>query len=522
MQFAEFNMAPRMGIWTHFCHMFSKAKYSLYINGELSFGSYINSPQLRVNFNGSVVLGQEQDELEGGFVETEIFRGKLAQYNIWSGEITLQQLVQMVMCRREHFGDILSTDVNEGVFSGASFEEVDLEDLCRNSLSFTVFPLNLNFFEAREFCRRAGSAMYAPNDAEENEGVFEGGQRFLDVCLYFVWIDVTDVDEEGVWSRSSGKKVTTTFFENEGANSPTVNCASMQKQKSTWYMVDCEFGEKRCLICEETGREFLTLRGLCFTEEHKRSFRVVGYKNKKPFFHGLYGYNIYFSPPGEWILHDVDKNVKVATLAVSSEDVYPIGLHEWLLVHPVCEQAKNGTRVLGLSVCDDSQFMCSNGDCVSRRSRCDNHDDCDDKSDEEACGTIVTEKNYRQHKPPQSDSRGRTLLLRANVTFVRFLNIEDTKNAITMEFEVKLFWRDSRLKFTNLVSTFSQIPAEERERLWRPELEFPNGESGEVRLLGEAVVVQRTGEPLQHDINEAKMGGARSQMGVVIDVYVCV
>lgn len=505
-----------MRTWTHFCHLFSGAKYSLYVNGEMEHESAINSHPLTINFSGTVILGQEQDEVEGGFVETEIFRGKLAQYNIWNRQVPLDEIKAMATCSKEYFGDILSVDLHEGVFNGVSIRNITMEELCRNTLEFTIFPLSVDFHTANQFCRRTGSSMFAPDGAASNERLFEEGQDFLDVCLYFIWIDITDEQDEGIWRRSSsGEKVSLTFYENEDANNPSVNCASMQKQKSTWYMVACELAEKRCFPCSSgetttngTALSFLRLRGLCFNEKHKQTFEVIGYKNKKPFFHGLYGYTIYFSPSGEWILHQVKKNETVAILRVASFDVYPIGLHLWRLVQPVCDQPANTSRHLGLSTCDDNQFMCSNGDCIARQSRCDAHDDCDDQSDEEMCGTVVIDKNnYRRHKPPQNDSsKGETLFIEAFVTFLRFVNIEDTNNALTIEFEVTLSWRDSRLKYTNLVSTFSQISEHLKKRLWLPALEFPNVEGEKVKNLGEIMSVKKTGKPLPPDINMAKMG----------------
>ena len=44
---------------------------------------------------------------------------------------------------------------------------------------------------------------------------------------------------------------------------------------------------------------------------------------------------------------------------------------------------------LGFPDCDDSEFQCNNGNCITASWECDDYDDCGDNSDEQNCGMYI-------------------------------------------------------------------------------------------------------------------------------------
>lgn len=52
----------------------------------------------------------------------------------------------------------------------------------------------------------------------------------------------------------------------------------------------------------------------------------------------------------------------------------------------------------------------------------------------------------------------------------------------------------------------SKIQEDTMQRLWRPQVEFPNVLNGKPELLRETLTVTKQGESLPPDINRAKMG----------------
>ena len=61
------------------------------------------------------------------------------------------------------------------------------------------------------------------------------------------------------------------------------------------------------------------------------------------------------------------------------------------------------------SSCSQDQFTCGSGVCIDVDSRCDNINDCDDRSDEADCSRLSTDPTYQKFiVPPPSENVDKT------------------------------------------------------------------------------------------------------------------
>ncbi|MFV0544249.1 MAG: lectin-like protein [Marinicella pacifica] len=424
----------------------------MYLDGHKIVSGIMDVPRQNIYFNGTVVIGQEQDTLGGGFVLTEMFRGQMAQYNIWDKQIQQQQIREMANCQNDYQGNILSMEIHDGILVNVTTWNEDLNSLCQDAIPFIIIPINSQFQQAKDFCPKIGSVLYAPSSSWEQQLLFNKSKPFFQHCTYSLWLGITDELEEGVWRNLETNEVSPNYFTSNANNKPGINCATLQRTNGLWYVLDCLTTISRCLSCAvRKNHKYLILRGLCFQYSDKRRFEILNTGNITPIFHGLYGYIIYFTNGGTWKLLDTQKNESVAHLRVVSSDVYPLGLHSWQIDSSICEYHKGETIQLGLSVCTDDQFMCNNGECIPILSRCDAHDDCVDQSDEDNCDTVIIPQSYRHQKIPKNETKGKPLVLNVHIDVLRFLHIEDTKNAFSVEFYVNLYWQDQRLRYVSQV-----------------------------------------------------------------------
>lgn len=352
------------------------------------------------DMTGMIVLGQEQDDFGGGFVQEEMFFGSLSQMNIWSRALSHREIRDLVSCKMELHGDIFSTDIdsmeNYNVTESFSF----LKDLCNDDQNFVIFPDVLDFADAMDFCGKTGGPVYTPRSCKESsESFYNQTLQFIDHCPDSFWIGVTDIVEEGIWRQAGSERLATTSFGFPPNGKESENCASIRMETKLWDDRSCHHPH-RCFTCLALPQRPLVFRGLCFKIPERTYFEVLGYKNDKPYFHGYYGYVIYLAE-GKWLLKDVAENVILASGLPSTGYKYPIGRHRWMTHTKVCGFRKDEDIELSMSTCNSSEIVCSDGHCVAVVARCDGRYQCPDHSDENSCKIIHFPEGYRRQLAPE-------------------------------------------------------------------------------------------------------------------------
>ena len=97
----------------------------------------------------------------------------------------------------------------------------------------------------------------------------------------------------------------------------------------------------------------------------------------------------------------VNLRTKKIIAYTNDTDDYPLGTHKWIFSEGGCyDNNRVNYRRMNLHSCEDTDFICNDGQCIGGELRCDCRYNCHDFSDEENC-TIFTVPNYDKNSPPQ-------------------------------------------------------------------------------------------------------------------------
>ncbi|XP_071552277.1 uncharacterized protein [Panulirus ornatus] len=497
--------------WSHYCHLFRRGEYLVYLGGEERAQGPITTSKVKLPLAGIITLGQEQDRLAGGYELDQCYRGHIAQVNIYRRVLTEEEVKQQATCNAVTPGDIFSSDREEMEVFGATVDNVSATEFCEASVEYVIFPEGRLLDESILTCRRVGYNIYSPSTEAENRMLYNDSLRFAFDCKsnYHLWVGATDAEDEDTWRKMINNEVIEeTFFElNEPNGGTGENCILMFLPNGRWVDTSCNIKWQACVPCQMEHRTPLRLRGLCFSVEAETFFEVLGYEGGKPYLHGYYGYMVYRNNLEQWEMYDTTLSETVAVVTLPSRDSYPIGRHFWTLNTSLCNNLKHSEVQLSISVCNNYEFSCSNGDCIPKEKRCNGDNDCADFSDEDDCEMIVLPRGYRANQPPDNETGGGPIHLSASVSILRIVEISDVRRAISVEMDVELRWQDPRVTYLNLGDSleWNKLTKDETSRIWTPRITFPNVYDGNINNIEEEVGIRKFGVPLPPNFNDVRM-----------------
>ncbi|XP_068232666.1 LOW QUALITY PROTEIN: uncharacterized protein [Palaemon carinicauda] len=511
--------------WNHFCHRLSRLDHKIYWQGQF-YGSAQVFPNKEYLFNGTLIIGQEQDSLGGTFASSQILQGDIVQLSIWDRHLSPEEIQDLANCKSEGRGNIFSLDTAEvNKLGPVSISSLKVSDLCKQQPHYLVLPERRTVTASLVQCHLLNASMVVPSSKEENSRIRNLLAPFMDACSstpWKIWLGITDEMHEGVWIDLNGDKPVE--FENFVSPYPyggrSDNCAALLPD-GTWGDAKCSL--KKCSACHVQPSKYLYLRGLCFDNEHETRFRVEGYIEGRPLFRGYYDLLVMWNQSlSQWLLTNT-VNTTIASMSPSDLNDYPLGQNEWTIKSLICGTHIGAKVNLSLSPCMPDHFMCYSGECIKHQYRCNLRFECEDGSDEDDCDVVHLESGYRSHLPPPGLGN-LPLQLALNFTLARFVAIDIIKMSISVDFQVSISWEDNRLSFSHLESTKNKaiLTRGDVSKIWIPRYRLLSVEGGLVQLLEQEVLVNSANNPRLPDFNAVKMDlmypGAENQL-ILIEEY---
>jgi len=526
---------PEFSKWMMMCITYDSFRdsYKLYMDGvKTESGSWAgdNMPE-PVRPGGVLVLGQDQDEVRGGYNPKQSWSGAITQFNLWDFAMEEYDVENLAECRSDAFGNVVRWDEPYWILGDVTVKKLPQFELCEGeeegTSSFYLFPDPFNFHFYNRMCDNLGGLMPMPASEENNHELMDIIEDLViadihEKCMHasgniIIWVGIVDQFEEGVWQDPSPPNPHLQFdgfWETGQPNGGTLeNCVRTYIDRR-WRDQSCD--ESFCAVCEFPTRMNLTMRGLCASDTKlmegffDTEYFIEGYKNLKPHWRGLGKSHIfYITKKKVWRLESFYATEKFADLAADDTDpdaYYPLGRLTWKVYDGICQMEGGADKSLTLTTCFPNKFTCDDGTCVRINQRCNLVVDCPDKSDEKNCDILRLNEDYRGELfPREIDNSALTVFI--NVSILAFPKIDTLELYYTADFVLSMRWRDPRLVWYDLrgATDLNSLDKETQTKIWSPELSFTNA-----KIIGgsrvdsiSSTLILRVGQPAPDNIERA-------------------
>lgn len=408
---------------------------------------------------GTLVLGQEQDDLDGGFVSNQAFVGHVTGLTVWNYSLSPYQLQAWSKCEDVDGPEAyLSWDeINWTIHNDTGRIISHFDGPCRNNetsnKNLMLFTNKMSWPDAHQFLQLSGLSMVNLESTRERDQAKALILKYQYEC--------TNVYSEGVhvWLGAVEHEMN-----NASGNESEINMKG--KTRRTEYAISQdERGklhkkdpfEQLCFIgLYEKMPQELHLQGFW----GNRSLRKMSFilSPTPPDDHDnsvyLHGYNDYHivrnNTKSSWCLeHSTESGgADTSVLACTMGKNPPLGRHLWKVFENNSWATVKSPVELSLSTCESDYFTCTDSSCVHLSKLCDNVLDCHDGADENNCFTCVKLTGYVQAIPPHIPVK-----LLVKMTITRIGSPDLLASSLNLDTTLNVAWTDPRLEFRHLHST---------------------------------------------------------------------
>lgn len=459
--------------WTSVClsvdltkHLYQWHQDGKYLNGSLVITNESNASQLSVAKGGNLVLGQDQDDMEGIFDPLENFIGYLADFHLFDRILdvtTMDRFFREIEISVKSFVNFTDFEAFKNENVETAYLDGDMLLSKSIHLNLQAIPGKMSHGEAKLSCLNLGGSLVLPKNEKENRELYD----FLVTSETFcepnrttndvIWLDTV----QEIRNSTSYQKIQAQYTNFLNADASTSPCATFygcspetSLKMMKWRDADCD--HFRNVVCAFTDIPTLRLRGLCEDSLLDDTYHLMVNGNTMKFVGSFLSQieSVDAQDPedmfGSWKIYRQDDHSVTAMLPKTSKFSLPSGLNRWE-VHG--DQCQKGSVDMFLTQCAIDQFPCNDGSCIEKKHRCDFEEHCLDESDEVDCSVLLLPPDYKDSMPPpnaSSDGYEEHMAIETEIKVFQIYTVQLTNFKIEWDIAIRLEWKDYRLKFKNL------------------------------------------------------------------------